>query len=128
MAYRWIAALAVLALGATAVWRVQAQSPSPSFSINASSLIQQVAAGYGERHPHVLTVEKTFTDPPPHEPMYFVHLAGRFRRGRTDADELYFSALADRRFIWGIAGYRGKGVHRHGAWMDCQRPCMDPRR
>lgn len=41
------------------------------------------------------------------------------------ADELYFSALADRRFIWGIAGYQGKGAYRHRTWMDCRRPCTD---
>jgi len=78
---------------------------------------------YGERHPHVLLVEKTFTDPTPQEPMYFIHLSGHFQRGRARADELYFSALADHRFIWGITGYQGTGKQRHSVWTDCQRHC-----
>ncbi len=123
MSRRWFILLPILALALTGVWYAHAQSAGPRFTIAASTLLRQVSTAYGERHPHVLLVEDTFTDPAPQEPMYFVHLAGHFQRGRVRADELYFSALADRRFIWGMTGYQGRGTQRHNTWTDCQRPC-----
>jgi hypothetical protein len=123
MSRRWILALLILAVGITAVLYVHAQSVSPGYSIAATTIVRQVAAVYGEQHPRVLHEEKTFSDPAPGEPMYLIHLSGRFHRGRARSDELYFSALADRHFIWGIQGYQGKGTRRHSTWTDCQRPC-----
>ena len=122
--FRWRVVLAlVFLLFGVVVWRTTAQSQTIGFRISARSLIHRVAARYHESHPRVVLVERTHTDPPPHDPMYFVHLTGHFRRGRAVAHELYFSALADRLYIWGVTGYAGQGKHRHSTWMDCQRPC-----
>jgi hypothetical protein len=125
MSRRWIIAVPVVALLIAVMWHVHAQSEShaPGYSISADSLIREISALYGEGHPRVLRLDRTFTDPFPQEPMYFVHLSGRFHRFRVQADELYFSALADRRVIWGVAGYQGRGAHRQMAWMDCKRNC-----
>jgi hypothetical protein len=128
MSRRWIIAVPVVALLIAVVWQVHAQSESraPGYSISANSLISEISALYGERHPRVLGLARTLSDGPTQEPMYTVRLSGRFHRFRVQADELYFSALADRRFIWGVVGYQGRGVDRHNVWMDCQRTCTGP--
>lgn len=118
-----VLAFAALALALVIVWRVHGQAQQPGFSIPAGAIIHDVALNYGERHPRVLLVERTYTDPSPQEPMYSIRLAGHFHRGRASADELYISTLADRHFIWGIAGYQGHGRHRRSVWTDCQDPC-----
>jgi hypothetical protein len=114
--------LLVLATAAV-VWKVYAESQTPDFSVPARSLIQHIGARYHDTHPVVLEIQRNHTDPPPHDPMYFIHLAGRFRRGKAQADELYIVALADRYYISGITGYTGTGKHRHIVWTDCRKPC-----
>ena len=113
--------LAVCAVAVWLAWYTHTRTAGMRPTIPAALLNREVSAAYGEEHPHVLRLEKTRTDPSPQEPMYFVHLWGRFHRGRLAADELYFSALADRPFIWGVQGYSGSGAGRHSVWMDCIR-------
>jgi hypothetical protein len=113
--------VAVLAVAVGVAWYAHPRSAGMRRTLPARALIREVSVAYGEEHPHILRLEKTFTDSEPHEPVYFVHLSGRFRRGRLTAGELYFSALADRPVIWGIQGYVGTGAGRHNAWMDCIR-------
>jgi len=109
MSRRWIILPPVLALTISGGWYAHAQSGGPRFTIAANTLIPQISTAYAERHPRVLDREKTLSDPFPGEPMYYVHLSGHFQRGRVRADDLYFSALADRRFILGHHGISGEG-------------------
>ncbi|GAC1470208.1 MAG: hypothetical protein PVSMB7_20700 [Chloroflexota bacterium] len=83
------------------------------------AVVQRVSRVYGEKRPRIIHLERTQTDPIPHEPMYFVGLAGHFRKGRKTARLLYFSALANRWYVWGIVAYDG---HRHLLWTDVRLP------
>jgi hypothetical protein len=118
-----VVAIVLLVLGAASAWRALAQSDTPGYNVSARSLIREVATAYGDTRPQVLGIERTYTDDRPHEPVYFVHLGGTFRRGHATADELYFSALADRQFLWAVMAYRGQDGHRRAAWTDCPRSC-----
>lgn len=83
----------------------QVQAASPHGAIAPATIVRTVARVYGESHPHVIHLERTTTDSTPHQVMYFIGLSGHFHKGRTQARYLYFSALADRWYVWGLAAY-----------------------
>jgi hypothetical protein len=69
------------------------------------AVARQVGAHYGDSHPRILALTSTTTDNPPHDPMYFMTLGGRFRYGHRRARFVQFSALADQAYVWGLIGY-----------------------
>jgi hypothetical protein len=75
----------------------------------AEDIARQVGRHYGDMHPRIVYVESTQTDPPPHDPMYIMTLAGHFHEGRRVARYVSFSALADKTYVWGVMGYNQPG-------------------
>jgi hypothetical protein len=75
----------------------------------ADDIARQVGRHYGDTHPRIVYVESTQTDPPPHDPMYIMTLAGHFHEGRRVARYVRFSALADKAYLWGVVGYNHSG-------------------
>ncbi|GAC1464521.1 MAG: hypothetical protein PVSMB7_07690 [Chloroflexota bacterium] len=95
---------------------LKAQAHVPGAHITPGSIARSIAAAYGEKHPDVVSVNATTTDSTPHERMYVIELAGRFRhRGKPMARFLTFSALADRNYIWGITA---RDRLHHLVWID----------
>src|SRR5579871_3398537 len=72
--------------------------------IPPSTIAQQVAVLYGERHPHTIMVEKT-TDEVKSEPMYIVVMSGHFRE-TVSFGYIIFAAMADRMDVWYVYGYK----------------------
>jgi len=81
----------------------------------AEDIARQVGRHYGDTHPRIVHVECTQTDPPPHDPMYYMTLAGHFHEGRRVAHYVRFSALADKAYVWGVIGYNRSGST---LWVD----------
>lgn len=85
--------------------------------LSPEGIAHQVAATYGDTHPHIVRVVPDTTDNPPHDPMYTITVAGYFRSGRLHARYLVISALADKHFVFGINAYRRLGEARP-VWFD----------
>jgi hypothetical protein len=92
-----------------------------SSTLSPAAVAKQVARVYGERHPHVVQLQRTSTDSPPQQPMYFMELSGHFRKGRRQARLLYFSALARRWHVWGVVAY---DAQHHIVWTDALLPTI----
>jgi hypothetical protein len=74
-------------------------------ALTPPALVRAVAGIYGERHPRIVHLERTTTDSTPHQRMYFIGMSGHFTSGRKHARTIFFSALASRWHVWGLAAY-----------------------
>lgn len=75
----------------------------------ADDIARQVGKHYGDTHPRIVSLVPTQTDNPPHDPMYYITLAGHFHEGYRVAHYVSFSALADKAYVWGVMGYNHLG-------------------
>jgi hypothetical protein len=89
-----------------------------SSAVTPSAVTRIVAGMYGEHHPRIIHLERTTTETG-HQPMYFIGMSGHFTRGRKHAGTIYFSALAARWHVWGLAAY---DTQHHLLWTQTLVP------
>jgi hypothetical protein len=90
-----------------------------SFLLSPNDIAKQVGSYYGDSHPQVRYVISDHADPPPHDPMYSITLVGHFQKNAMAAQTLYFSALANKMYVWDIYAYNQQGQE---VWMDKELP------
>jgi hypothetical protein len=87
-------------------------------ALTPSAVTRIVAAIYGEHHPRIVHLERTTTETG-QQPMYFIGMSGHFTRGHKHAASIYFSALAARWHVWGLAAY---DAQHHLLWTQTLVP------
>jgi hypothetical protein len=94
---------------------VTACGTSMAHRLSPDEIARQVGNHYGDPQAQLAGVKDDVADPPPHEPMYHIGLTGYFHKGALVAVRLYFSATAERMYVWNVLAVDQAGKQ---VWYD----------